>query len=95
LIQMMNSYVSVEDRAPKIVSRDDAYLKSRELHASFSELDMALAVYFMEQVRGNAITPDPNLVDLFAKMSISIAMISRYLKIDDHVNPRINQILNN
>ena len=91
---MYMSYVSLESRVPDLVSRDDAYLKTVELHKLFTEINTSIAVHFMEQIRGNADKTKPDLVDLFAKTQITLAQIQKFLEIDSEINPRVNQMLN-
>ncbi len=79
---------------PDILGRDDAYLKTIELHELYTELNTSIAVHFMEQIRGNAKQTKPDLVDLFAKTQIALAQIQKFLEIDSEINPRINQMLN-
>ena len=79
---------------PDLVSRDDAYLKTVELHDLFNEINTSIAVHFMEQIRGNAKKTKPELVDLFAKTQIALAQIQKFLEIDNEINPRVNQMLN-
>ncbi len=79
---------------PDILGRDDAYLKTIELHELYTEINTSIAVHFMEQIRGNAKQTKPDLVDLFAKTQIALAQIQKFLEIDSEINPRINQMLN-
>ena len=91
---MYMSYASLESRVPDLVSRDDAYLKTIELHELYAEINTSIAVHFMEQIRGNAKQTKPELVDLFAKTQIALAQIQKFLEIDSEINPRFNQMLN-
>lgn len=79
---------------PDILGRDEAYLKTIELHELYTEINTSIAVHFMEQIRGNAKQTKPDLVDLFAKTQIALAQIQKFLEIDSEINPRINQMLN-
>ena len=79
---------------PDILGRDEAYLKTIELHELYTEINTSIAVHFMEQIRGNAKQTQPDLVDLFAKTQIALAQIQKFLEIDSEINPRINQMLN-
>ena len=79
---------------PDILGRDEAYLKTIELHELYTEINTSIAVHFMEQIRGNAKQTKPDLVDLFAKTQIALAQIQKFLEIDREINPRINQMLN-
>ena len=55
---MQMQYASIESRVSDIVGRDDAYLKTIELHELYIEINTSVAVYMMEQIRGNAKAPD-------------------------------------
>lgn len=92
---MQMQYASIESRVSDIVGRDDAYLKTIELHELYIEINTSVAVYMMEQIRGNAKAPDQNLVDLFAKTQIALAQLHKFFELENEVNPRINQMLHN
>ena len=91
---MYMSCIPLESRVPDILGRDEAYLKTIELHELYTEINTSIAVHFMEQIRGNAKQTKPDLVDLFAKTQIALAQIQKFLEIDSEINPRINQMLN-
>tara|TARA_R100001082_G_C4309648_1_gene136150 strand:+ start:409 stop:687 length:279 start_codon:yes stop_codon:yes gene_type:complete len=90
---MQMSYVSIEERVPNLPTRDDAYLKTVELCQLLQEMNLSVAVHFVEEMRGKVKAPDQKLIDIFAKTQIALAQLHKFLKIENEINPRINQML--